>query len=847
VTENNWMKVLPKENSTFPPKLNSPNIEYYEDCLYVVTGDVTSADSREEKEFQSFFKYCLNENEWKEITPSNAYQYRYYSKTAVIESHLYVLFGWSDSTYDDISEISYFDLTDEESIWQVLNVNNCSALDSYSATVVNNQIYFFGGYSASEVAYLNQMFVLNKTSETWTCTQINDNYEVPPARQYHSISAINSELYIFGGQGVNSYLGDMWKLDKNKEWQSVHTLGSVPSSRYGHSVASTGDIIVLWGGFSDSGYQNDLYVFSALNNYWRKIEPDGLLPSGKLGACLVLKLPAIYLFGGKSNGGLSDELWVYDTSNNSYTEIKAEDPPDARYYCECEVLEEKLWVMMGTGASDSPLASIYKFDLVYLNWTLVANADYPPEGRSLGVVKHFNSFILSLGGEAWTTDPMNTVYLIDLETKNFTCVGILPIYFYAGAFALIETTLYLYGGGSFIGDSLRLSVPSLSFNYIDLKQLEKFNDICSPGSYYRTDKKQCETCKAGYYSDTYIEKTCKSCPPGTYNSFDGASSESQCYPCSYGTYSNKSNATYCLQCPVGKICPIGSTIYYDEVDATTVKSEQPENYSPDTEKIKRQQAVVYSVIFGIWFITFVCFLTFPFIQTLAREFDMFYEEHNYKMEADMFIKKNKTGGAFFCGFCFIALLIIGLSWIDFLENNVIEEKTLRPIVVLDELKSTITGTFTVYVDFINYGGDCKNMTNSEYSIVMQSNTVKDSQVSYSKKASKNFCTIELTCSDCELAVGDYISMSLNQADSYCSAISVNITSDSSIPGYKSTMQTYLSSTSYKIFRGYDPSIFYFKMTPSYFKSYADEWRDSTGYHVSVDVNPVQGSEYLISE
>lgn len=815
----------------------------------MATGDVTSSTEIDIKEFKGFYRYSLENNIWEKIDTTNLYEYRYYTHTAVIGSNFYILYGWSDSKSEDISKLHFINL-DDPVIWSSFEITDFEALDSYSSAVVDNKIYIFGGYKASSAEYLNQMVYLQGQDSDWNFTVINENYEVPPARQYHSMSTINGELYTYGGLGLTSILGDMWKLNKNQEWESVDALGSAPSYRYGHASASSGDMIAIWGGNSESGLLNDLYLFSAFNNYWKKIEPTGLLPSAKIGSCLIMDLPSIYIFGGKSNAGLSNELWHYDSSNNTYTQIKAEDPPTARYYASCELVDSCIWVMLGTGESESPLGSIYKFNLITWVWSQLTSSIYPPESRSLGVVKHFNNFILSLGGEAWTTDPIDSVYLIDTVTGNFSYVATLPYYFYAGAFTLIETTLYLYGGGSLIGDTLRLSVPSLSFNYLDLKQLTAFKDMCSPGSYYDENNEMCITCKAGFYSDTYYNKNCSACPRGTYNSNDGATSENQCYPCSYGTYSNVTNATYCLQCPVGKICPIGSTTYYDDEVISSLNSIQPENYSADKSKINIKRTIVLVSILGSLAICFILFILVPFVQDLTKEIDLFYEEHNYELLVKMYIKKNKIGGCFFFMFCLIALIVIGLSWIDYIDDNIIEEKTLRPMAVLDEMIEHISGTFNVRVEFLNYGGKCKSESkglNSMFKVNFQSSSVELGQVSYSNKPEGSSCIIDLTCSSCELDVSDMISFSLNEEESYCSGISVTLTSESSIPSSSSIMQSYLSSTSYKVFRGYEATVFYFKMTPSYFKSYITEYGDHTGYHVSVDVNPQPGSEYLISE
>lgn len=837
------------ENTTdvLPPKLNGPSIQYFNGYIYVVTGEETSAG---EPYFNGLYRYSLDNQTWEKINPSGSYVSRYFSATGIINDTLYVLFGWTNSKSVDVEEISYIDLNllDE---WKVLKNENCESRDSYTASVVGDHIYLFGGYRAKAQEYLNSLIDIyqNKTKSVWECSTINLDYEVPPARQYHSMSSINGELYLYGGQGESGVLGDMWILNTHQEWSSVDITGDSPPARYGHSHGSDGDMIFVWGGDSASGLLNDFYIFTTVNNTWTKIEPSGSMPSPKTGACLALNIPLIYIFGGNSNAGLTNELWVYSMSENTYSQLTLKDPPSARFFSNCEFIDNSLWVMLGTGQSDAPLGDVHKLSMTTQQWSLVAEELNSPQARSVAVVKHFNSFILILGGQGWTTDPYSEIYTIDFKTKSFTLVGYLPIFFYAGAFSVIKTTLYINGGGSVLGNTLRLSVPSLSFNTFDLKQLDVFNKICSPGSYYIDKFDTCEVCIAGFYSSGYFNKKCTPCPPGTYNSNNGATSQRQCYPCPYGTYSNRNNATYCLQCPVGMNCPIGSTSYYEESLNVVTNSIQPTNYSPKKSLIDEKKTVINTLIPAIFIIIMILFLIFPFIRSLIISIDMYKEHHNYELLKPMYMFKNKTGGVFFLMFFLTAVFVISLSWTLFEYDNIIEDKTLLPMAVLNEIDDDIKGTVGIKIEFSNYGDECngKGTISPLFKYDFQASSISSSQLSgQNYKEGKN-CIVEFKCNNCKLIVGDKILLELQEEDSYCSSISVNITSVPSIPNSFSIMETSVTANSYKVFRGYIPTHFYFKMTPSLFKSYVNEYNDATGYHVSVDNNPVSGSEYLTSE
>lgn len=836
---------MPNKTDVVPPKLNGPSIQYFNGSIFVVTGEETSSD---EPYFNGLYRYDLENETWEEISPSGSYTHRYFSGTAIIENILYVLFGWSNSILDDISEINYIDLSTLDK-WNSLSYQDCEVRDSFSFSAANNQIYLFGGYSALSSEYLNSLVILSENNSSWTCTEKNTNYEVPPARQYHSMSSINGALYVFGGIGSESILSDMWSLDINQIWKSIDMTGDSPPGRYGHAYASDGDMIYIWGGTSSLGYLNDFYIFTTLNNSWTSINPSGTMPSPKTGACLALNIPNIYIFGGNSNAGLTNELWVYSLSNNTYTLLSLRNPPSARTYTNCEFFNESIWIMLGTGQSELPLGDVHKLDLTTFEWILVGQEAYTPQARSLAVAKHFNSFILLFGGQAWTTDPYLDIFAIDAVTGVFSQVGWFPIYFYAGAFAVIRTTMFISGGGTVMGNTLRLSVPSLSFNYFDLKDLDIFNETCSPGSFYNQVKAQCELCVAGFYSDGYLNKHCTPCPAGTYNVNNGATSQRQCYPCPYGTYSNVTNATYCLQCPVGMSCPIGSTSYSEESMNIITYSSQPDNYSPNNSEINKKKDLIYIIIPSIFLFILLLILILPITRKFIAKIDMYKEDHNYELLKPMYMFKNFTGGLFFLMFILVAAFVISLSVVLLEYDNIIEDKTLLPMAVINEINSNIYGTVTMKVVFSNYGDKCegKGRFSPLFSIILMSSTIDLTKVRGENYKKEKDCIVDIECLDCQLTIGDKIIFDLQEDDSYCSSISVSITSESSIPNSNSQMETSVTASDYKVFRGYLATEFYFKITPSLFKSYVQEYKDKTGYHVSVDNNPVPGSEYLISE
>ena len=112
---------------------------------------------------------------------------------------------------------------------------------------------------------------------------------------------------------------------------------------------------------------------------------------------------------------------------------------------------------------------------------------------------------------------------------------------------------------------------------------------------------------------------------------------------------------------------------------------------------------------------------------------------------------------------------------------------------------------------------------------------------------KQDCEVEIFYKNVTLSGTSSIFVDLREYSSYASAISLNITCSSSIPDQISSVFSSIRPTSgSSIFRGLEPSVFSFELTPSVsfikvFTSQSSEWNSySTGYHISKSFTPVYG-------
>ena len=838
-----WSKL--KVSGKIPPQLNGPTLQYSSGSIYLLGGEVSSATDPSIRFFDDCYILDLSTLTWSMLTPATKYTSRYFTGSALIDNHLYMLYGWSNLLNADVSDIYFLDLAKPTNWYPLDTYGACTPMDSYGFSQVNSTVYLFGGYQDS--SNINTLQVFANSS----CTVLSESYLSPEARMYHSMAVINGDLYVYGGVGVSGTLDDMWSYSEAGGWTSLKVTGDSPGARSSQGCGAEGNVMIIWGGINESGYLNDMYMYELLSDTWQLISPSGTSPSPRAGSCLVVLLPYVFIFGGITTAGLSGELWQYSTATNEYTLLFTEstqqvNAPSPCKYPICDFINNKFVVMFGTGDSETPFESVYSYDFTINTWDVLFNAPFSLMSRSLAMISYINGYILVMAGEAWATDPYTDAFIIDLSTGISTYLVSLPFYYYGGAFSLVKNKIYLLGGGSMIGNTMRVSIPTPNFILISLTDLySDALEICSTGSY--GTGADCTLCPAGSYAESPGLSACISCAAGTYNNMAGANSARQCYPCVQGTFSSQIGANYCFDCPDYEFCPVGSTSFTQAPILMGTASSQPANYIVSSG-ISSEQIVVFAAIPSCFLIFLLVFTLVPKVQHITVKLDLFKTDHNYTLNEALVMDKTILGGLFSIMFMLVALIMISSSILDYENNNIEETKALMPVVILEQLGTQIIAEITVQLTLFSYGGLCTDqcLPGGLFNITL-SKVLYWSYQTTCKLVNGN-CVIYISCNNCNLQTGAVINYDLQEKSSFCSAIGVSINSTSSIPQQYSSISDMVAASSNKVFRGFNPTDFNLMMTPSLFITDTTNWNSpQTGYHISIDTNPVPGSQLDIYE
>ncbi|RZF34824.1 hypothetical protein LSTR_LSTR011211 [Laodelphax striatellus] len=232
--------------------------------------------------------------------------YKRYGHTAVYwNGKAYIWGGRNDEYVDNI--LYCFDPETYE--WTQIETG-CyipSARDGHSACVIKSQMFVFGGFDEAIDHYSDELCVLNFNTMQWQ--RVKTKGKPPSYRDFHTATAVNDRMYVFGGRGdqriggSESYSQNIHYLDTTDFcWYKPDTSGDIPIGRRSHSAFFYGDHIFIFGGFNSLTCEhfNDLYKFCVKTHYWQKVTTRGLTPSRRRRqACIVIG-DCVYMFGGTS-------------------------------------------------------------------------------------------------------------------------------------------------------------------------------------------------------------------------------------------------------------------------------------------------------------------------------------------------------------------------------------------------------------------------------------------------------------------------------------------------------------------------------------------------------------------
>lgn len=256
---------------------------------------------------------------------------------------------------------------------------------------------------------------------------------------------MDDDIYLFN---INSF-----------KWTIPHPVGPRPLGRYGHkiSVIATNQMktkLYLFGGQFDETYFNDLTVFDLSSfrrqdAHWEFLKPKTFTPPPLTNHTMVSYAHKLWVFGGDTQQGLLNKIFMYDPIINDWSIIEPRNiggevndiPPPMQEHATI-VYKDLMVVVGGKDEQDIYLNSVFFFNLKTFKWfKLPVFSLGIPQGRSghsVSLLK--NNKLLIMGGDKFDyaaiddnnlhTSDVNMgkgtiLYTLDLTRLEELCPGIM--------------------------------------------------------------------------------------------------------------------------------------------------------------------------------------------------------------------------------------------------------------------------------------------------------------------------------------------------------------------------------------------------------------------------------------
>jgi N-acetylneuraminic acid mutarotase len=314
-----------------------------------------------------------------------------------------------------------------EYVWEKVDALNAPSPRRSHAMAYDpatDAVVLFGGFGNG--THFGDTWILNMTDNSW----MRKNPIVSPTPRAATTLVydnVNSRLLMFGGFGFGHSIvsNDTWAYSTAENAWSNLDSKNPPSERasYGMAFDSQRAVALLFGGFTEQGYFSDLWEYDPAENAWREIVPNGNVPAarGAMGFVYDEENDVFVMFGGFSETGFFSDTWVFHPDSDTWEEKSPQShPPPLRTRMVYDSDSDQSIFFGGDvmfaeteEAPVAPYGSVWAYDYQQNTWQelLEANVESGPSRRSLNgiVFDSARSSILIFGGTDALIDSENFV------------------------------------------------------------------------------------------------------------------------------------------------------------------------------------------------------------------------------------------------------------------------------------------------------------------------------------------------------------------------------------------------------------------------------------------------------
>ncbi|KAJ5067480.1 leucine-zipper-like transcriptional regulator 1 [Anaeramoeba ignava] len=268
---NQWEFIVP-QTRIIPKNRSAHSMNVYENKIYILGGICENST----KCGTSFFVFDPIMNCYQKLPDSPV---EFVDHSAVVYKDFLIVVGdyWKDHPRFS-NDLVYFNFKTNQ--WNKITTSGFAPKSSSnSAVIFQEKLYVFGGLISSnsmeienEIENENEMetdslFILDLKTQRWEKFSPRSAQIWPHSRFGHSCFVRKSKMIITSGFSIERdlFFGDLFEFDFfSKTWKEIEIVEPKPSARLRQATVYLPgkDITILFGGFDETQYLNDLYCFS---------------------------------------------------------------------------------------------------------------------------------------------------------------------------------------------------------------------------------------------------------------------------------------------------------------------------------------------------------------------------------------------------------------------------------------------------------------------------------------------------------------------------------------------------------------------------------------------------------
>lgn len=286
-------------------------------------------------------------------------------------------------------------------------------------------MYTFGGEFTPRVPVDNNVHVFNLETLTWSVADVTG--DVPPPRVGVTMNAVGETIYVFGGRdSTHQELNELYSFDTcTNKWTLLSSGDVGPLHRSYHSMTADDRHVYVFGGCGVSGRLNDLWAFDVVDQKWIQYPTAGDNCRGRGGPGLLVvqgKIWVVYGFAGEE----TDDVHYFDLTQNKWAQVQTGGEKPTKRSVFSSVAIGKYIIVCGGEIDPSDLghlgagqfsSEVYVLDTETLAWARCDDglgSDHHPGPRGwcafAGGVREGKKGLLVYGGNSPSNDRLDDIF-----------------------------------------------------------------------------------------------------------------------------------------------------------------------------------------------------------------------------------------------------------------------------------------------------------------------------------------------------------------------------------------------------------------------------------------------------